>query len=319
MALAFAGQKGWDYDEFGSKVSAMMRDSGTMSDFRGILRRFDDAPDAYLYATIGRGDNHLQRPYLALLASMPPANMAPFAKRGGALWHDGFWARFAFVAPSRGDQPPSGEFPEGERIMPAALMKPLRAWHDRLGVPDVGIVPRKDTDGKPTRDFDVTVTARPPEVCTLGTGVREAFYRYYSGLRRLAAASDNTDLDANYSRFAEKALRVALLLASLENVARIELRHWARAQAIAERWRQSLHNLYSEINAGQDEEGRNEDRVFEIVKRLGAATPMDVRRYAPDLSTNDAAAILDRLARAGALQVVEKTRKGTLRYGMGES
>ncbi len=38
LALAFAGQKGWDYDEFGAKVSAMIRDSGPMADFRGILR-----------------------------------------------------------------------------------------------------------------------------------------------------------------------------------------------------------------------------------------------------------------------------------------
>ncbi len=115
QALAFAGQKGWDYDEFGAKVSAMMRDSGPMADFRGILRRFDDAPERYVYDTVARGENRLTRPYLALLASMPPANMAPYAKRGGALWHDGFWARFAFVAPGRGEQPPAGEFPEGAR------------------------------------------------------------------------------------------------------------------------------------------------------------------------------------------------------------
>ena len=34
----------------------------------------------------------------------------------------------------------------------------------------------------------------------------------------MAAASDNTDLDANYSRFPEKALRVAMLLGLLGGV-----------------------------------------------------------------------------------------------------
>ncbi len=125
---------------------------------------------------------------------------------------------------------------------------------------------RKDLDGKPTRDFDVNVAAQPPQVCTLGAGVRDAFYRYYTALRSLAAASDNTDLDANYTRFAEKALRVAILLASLDDRGAgpafsgvIELRHWARGQAIAERWRQSLHNLYMQIQrrAGR---GRAEGR-----------------------------------------------------------
>ena len=319
LALAFAGQKGWDYDEFGSKVSAMMRDNSTMADFRGILRRFDDAPDRYVYDTVGRGENRLTSPYLALLASMPPANMAPYAKRGGALWHDGFWARFAFVAPGRGDQPPAGEFPEGPRVMPPNLTQSLRAWNDRLGVPDVDVVQRKDIDGKPTRDYDVTVTARPPEVCTLGVGVREAFYRYYSGLRGLAAASDNTDLDANYSRFAEKALRVAILLASLENRGVIELRHWARAQEIAERWRQSLHNLYAEINRGQDEERQKEDRVIAIVRRLGMATANQVHQYAPNISTTGAKTILKDLELAGALLVKGENRKHNLLYAVSES
>lgn len=322
--LAFAGQKGWDYDEFGGKVSAMMRDSGSMSDFRGILRRFDDAPPDYAYVTVGRGENRLQRPYLALLGSMTPADMGPYAKRGGALWHDGFWARFAFVAPAPEDQPTMGKFPEGVRSFPPDLLTPLRIWHDRLGVPDVDIVPQKDTDGKPVREnghlvSDVSVTARPPEVCTLRLGVSDAFYAYHDALTTLAAGSDNTDLDGNYSRFAEKALRVAMLLASLENLGAVELRHWARAQAIAERWRRSLHNLYRTLNAGQDEEVRNEDRVIEIVRRLSMATPTDVHRYAPDISTSSVASILERLAHAGALQMTEKTRKGTPRYSAGES
>lgn len=319
LALAFAGQKGWDYDEFGSKVSAMMRDSGSMADFRGILRRFDDALDKYVYDTVGRGENRLTRPYLALLGSMTPAEMVPHAKRGGALWNDGFWARFAFVAPSPDDRPTKGRFPEGPRVVPVDLVQGLRAWHDRLGVPDVDVVQRKDGDGKPTRDFDVTVIARPATACALAAGVEDAFYSYHDALTTVAADSDNQDLDGNYSRFAEKALRVAILLASLENGGVIELRHWARAQAIAERWRQSLHNLYLTLSAGQHEDARNEDRVIEIVRRLGAATPTDIRRRAPDLSTSEAASILERLASAGALQVLEMTRKGTPRYGIGES
>jgi hypothetical protein len=319
LALAFAGQKGWDFDEFGSKVSAIMREAGSMADFRGILRRFDDAPTSYTYATVGRGENRLTRPYLALLASMTPADMLAYAKRGGALWHDGFWARFAFVAPSPEDQNTMGRFPEGLRVFPADLVQKLRAWHDRLGTPAVDVVARKDSDGKPTHDFDVTVTAQPPEVCSLAADVREAFYAYHDGLVGIAAVSDNADLDGNYSRFAEKALRVAILLASLENHGKIEMRHWARAQSIAERWRASLHNLYRTLNLAQSEAVRNEDRVTDLVRRLGLATATDVRRYASDLATTEIATILDRLARAGMLRVAEKTRKGTLRYAMGES
>ena len=111
-----------------------------------------------------------------------------------------------------------------------------------------------------------------------------------------------------------------MLLSSLENGGRIELRHWARAQAIAERWRESLHHLYRTMNAGQDEASRIEDQVAEIVQRLGAhgTTPTDVRRYVRSLSTTEASTILDRLTKAGVLRS-EKTRKGTLRYEYCES
>ena len=320
LRLAFAGQKGWDFDEFGAKVSSMMRDSGVMADFRGLLRRFDDCPKSYSYATIGRGENAIERPYLTILASLTPADMAPYAKPSGALWRDGFWARFAFVAPSPDAQPSFGRFPSGARILPYDLISKLRRWHDSLGVPDVDVVQRIDAEGKPTDEFNVTVTARPPQDCQLGTGVFERFYAYHDALTALAAASDNADLDGNYSRFAEKALRVAMLIASFENAGRIELCHWARAQTIAERWRESLHNLYRTMNSNQDEAGRVEDQIAETVKRLGAkgATPTVVRRYVRNVSTTEAATILDRLTKAGVLRS-EKTRKGTMRYEYCES
>jgi len=44
IKLAFAAQRGWFFDEFGQKISAIMRDGGFMADFRGLLRRFDDTP-----------------------------------------------------------------------------------------------------------------------------------------------------------------------------------------------------------------------------------------------------------------------------------
>ena len=40
--LALVGQRGWFYEEFGTKVRAMMRDGSTMASFRGLLRKFDD-------------------------------------------------------------------------------------------------------------------------------------------------------------------------------------------------------------------------------------------------------------------------------------
>ena len=41
--LAFAGQRGWYAEEFGQHLDAMMREGGTISEFRGILRRLTTA------------------------------------------------------------------------------------------------------------------------------------------------------------------------------------------------------------------------------------------------------------------------------------
>lgn len=322
LRIAFASQKGWDFDEFGHKVAAMMRDSGPMADFRGILRKLDDCPKSYEYLTIAHGSVLLDRPYLSLLGSMTPADMRPYAKPGGALWGDGFWARFAFVAPPPEEDPIMGRFPTGTRSIPHELSAPLRNWHNQLGSPTVEVVERNEADenGKPrAKKWDVYAGPAPVQTCVLSAGVFDAFYNYHDALVTLAQGNDNTDLDGNYSRFAEKALRVAALLASLENRGLIELRHWARAQAITERWRQSLHNLYRTLNATRSEESRNEDRVTEIITKLGTATGADVHRFAPDIATTEAVVLLDRMTRAGVLQCVSKTHKGTQRYSLIES
>ena len=95
--LLFAGQRGWMFEEFGGKVSAMMRDGSVMSEYRALMLRFDDCDQTYEYRTISRGTETIQNPYLALLANVTPAYLQPFAGRGAPLWADGFFARFVFL------------------------------------------------------------------------------------------------------------------------------------------------------------------------------------------------------------------------------
>lgn len=78
----------------------------------------------------------------------------------------------------------------------------------------------------------------------------------------------------------EKAARIALLLASIESVRddgtlgerQIELRHWARAQAIVERWRVCLHQLVATLNQQPIEpeerlQRRIEDRILAVIRK----------------------------------------------------
>jgi hypothetical protein len=120
LKVGFAAQRGWFYEEFGNGIAAMTQASGYMSDFRGLLREFDDCPDQYEYITKARGAEIIQQPYLALLANLTPADLRPVAGRGAGVWGDGFLARFSFITP-----PPAeislARFPVGERVISEAL------------------------------------------------------------------------------------------------------------------------------------------------------------------------------------------------------
>ena len=171
-------------------------------------------------------------------------------------------------------------FTAEDRIIPTSLSDPLRTWHKRLGEPDVYLEDLIDAKGKPSgrrRPVIEPVAIRP---CTMDAEIVDAFYAYHDGLISLIQSGKNEDLDGSYSRFAEKALRIATLLASLENDGRIESRHWIKAQCIAERWRRGLHSLYNQVNTPEpSEEAAKEEKITSIVGKLGQCTAAKVRLY----------------------------------------
>ena len=312
--VAFASQKGWFYDEFGQKVSAMMRDGGHMADFRGLLRKFDDTPIMYEYETIGRGKDIVYAPYLALLANLTPADLQPYAKRNSALWNDGFWARYAFLTPPAYAPRKNGRFPSEERHTPPMLYTKLRQWHNRLGIPVVQIVER-ETDGAKAK-FDLLTTPPESKLCIMADGVYDAFYNYSDALIDIVTQGDLTDLDGNYSRLPEKAMRVAMLLASLENNERIEMCHWARAQQVAEVWRRNLHNLYDQI-VGNAEEPKSiavEDRIFQLIGERGPITKREACQSIRGLDSDTANKTFKALVDAGYLAAQKDGR--TERFGI---
>lgn len=292
--LAFAGQRGWYFEEFGQGIAAMMRRDGPMTDFRGLLRRFDDTPDRYESGTIGRGNDIVERPYLALLVSMTPADLAPFAQRGSSLWGDGFLARFALITPPNGARR-RGRFPKGERTIPANLIMPLQAWHQRLGISRVELIDEKgmSRDGKSISTIRAKTHAGSPVILELTEEVFEAFYAYDDGLNEVSTKIAIEDLDGNYARFSEKALRLAAIFASIGQSDRIEFKHWARAQSVVERWRAGLHNLHYQLNAPHiSGEVENEERILKIIRKLKGATVREIRQYTK-LSTRQIQLALD--------------------------
>jgi hypothetical protein len=308
MRLGFCGQRGWYAEEFGSWLASMTRTDGVMADFRGLLRKLDDCPPDYSRSTIARGDEVIHRPYLALIANLTPADLRPVAKKGTQLWGDGFLARFAFVTPPR-DEVLTAQFPKGRRSYPSELTKPLVDWHRQLGLPKVEMEDQVDRDGNPTGEKVATIEPPEPHLCTLADDVWDAIQRYNIGVLEIAQGSELTDLDGNYGRLHEKALRVASLLASLENGGEIELRHWARAQEVVERWRLYAHRLYEQVTELEfSQQAEIEDKVLDAVSRWQGTekypdglTPNEIGRFVWGLGAGEVKHYADQLVAAGVL------------------
>lgn len=308
MRLAFKAQRGWYHEEFGSGLASMMRADGVMADFRGLLRKWDDCPDDYTRDTIARGVEHVEAPYLALIANLTPADLKPVAKRGMQLWGDGFLARFAFITPPA-NTVNDERFPKGKRVIPSEISSPLVKWHLRLGVPDVHITDVQSDDGQTIERKRVTVGELPVNILQISNDVWDAYYRYDHAILDIARKSDKTDLDGNYGRLAEKALRIAALFASLGDCDTIALNHWARAQEIVERWRLYTHRLYNQVTElDYSEQKEIEDKLLDTLRRWQGSedysngmTANEIGRFIRGLGSVEVGLTADGLCKVGVL------------------
>ena len=281
LRVAMAGQRGWYYDEFGQAIAAMMKANGPMADFSGLLRRLDDCRDTYSYSTRSHGQERIDKPYLALLANMTPADLRTYADKGNDFWRDGFWARFAFITPPvRAFK--NASFAPDEVPVPFQLVEALRSFHARLGMPAITITAITDEHGRDTGHYRVERSPLSEQPCRFHQDAYRAYDRYRLALRELLASSDNQDLDGSYTRLSDRALRIAALVASLENGGHIELPQWARAQEIAELMRRNLHELYHQVNT-QPEEHSLEDSIVDYLNTLAgkAVTIREMRHFGP--------------------------------------
>ena len=314
--LAFAGQRGWHYEEWGGMLHQMARKDSPMAEFHDLLRRLDDGEDKHDGVTIARGDERLTRPYLAMLCNATPHDLATFMRPGGNYWHDGFWPRFAFVTPLATETPARARQPSGLAELPTALVQPLQRWHRRLGIPQATLkeIERK---GKGTGKYRASVEALPCHLLTLAPDVEEAYYAYNEALLDMIIARQiPPDLDSCYGRFHDKALRIAMLLTSLAGATTITLPHWAYAQQVAEDWRHMLHQLV-DTAAGAIPATRAEileEKIESALGRHGALTARGLGRHVRRYDSRELASALDAMTKVGR---ITKTPEGkTCRYAL---
>ncbi len=315
--LAFAGQRGISMEEWGGMLEQMNRAESAMAAFHSLLRTLDDGEKDFENDTITRGYEGLDFPYLAVLTSATPRDLVKCMEEGSKWWHDGFWARCAFLTPAPDEQPSMAHHPRGGYVVPASLIIPLADWHRRLGVPTVQMVEDLDPRGKPTGLWAAEVSPLPQQQLTIDSAVSDAYEAYDDGLGTLLIRGDvPNDFNACYGRFHAKALRMALLFASFAGERSIQLHHWSAAQQIAETWRMNLHQLYASLSDDQplSKEEAIEGKILRYLSRAGQATARDIHRYCNIKDSSLLHKTLVALERTEQL-IVEKHGR-TTRYGL---
>lgn len=324
IRAGFSSKRGWYYDEFGQHIQSMMKETGFMSEFRSMFRRIDDNKADISNSTISRGLDEASDPYLALLGNLTPRDLKPYARKGATLWGDGFLARFAIVTPPAKCEASRQKFPDGERVIPYDLLEPLRMMHERLGFPDVHVttIPAKKKNDNPT--YEVNVSSYPITNISLNQGVIDRYYDYYYRLRAcIEKELIPDDLYGNYVRFHEKALRVAMIITSINDMDIIDVQTWELAESITERWRISLHESYEQVTKIDVEEEMEDSatkksvtgNIYQVLHRNTgkSMTANDIRRYVRNATVTEIEERLSYMINKGMV-LISKENKGTKYY-----
>lgn len=315
--LAFAGQRGWYFEEWGGMLNQMARRDSPIAAFHELLKVLDDPNEHFSSDTIARGLESIRAPYLALLAAATPHDLEYFTKPGSPYWHDGFWPRFAFIVPRPDEAPNLARRPRGLAVMSASLAGALNEWHRRLGIPVAVVEPVLDSKGKPTGVWRRQPVALPCQHVPIDADAEDAYYAYNEALLQMAInKSVAEDLKACYGRFHEKCLRIALLLASLNDAPSLTLSHWARAQQVTEHWRLMLHQMIDLVAMSRpiSREQELEDRIEKLIARDGPRSARDCRTYIRGYTSRDIQQALVAMVSVDRLMEIKTQR--TKRYGI---
>jgi hypothetical protein len=288
--LQFAGQRGWIYEEFGSKVTAMMNDASNHSEYKRLFRVIFDSLPAFETETLTRGNEKIYRPYIALLGMQTPADLVRYAGKNNSLWNDGFWPRFIFASPPQETAADYTTAPSGKRSTPRHLIAPLRNWHLAMRIPSsvesiesTELTIQEIKQGKKPKDKYVITKdpdMHPETIITWDVDARDAMDRYDRAMFNMSKGIPE-DLRGLYARQTNKALRIAGLFASMAGSTTITLSHYARAQAIMEIFRTELHHVYDTTTTTTVDTGARkiEDKLIQLIgANVTGVTKRDIYR-----------------------------------------
>jgi hypothetical protein len=282
LKLAFSAQRGWKYDEFGDFLQEIMASKGYNALFYRLIKQLYDDNPTFTYDTGARGEEEINMPSLSIIGTATPDSLVDIPRK---VWLDGEFARIVFVAPPL-DSVRLQSAPDGEATVPYKITHPLQEWHERLGIPPCRIIDVEEQESaleaahgkekgkkkQPSEPYKVERGEYPQnKLSWYGTGIREAHEAYYQALVQMDVAyAIDPRLNASYVRLPDMALKIAMLLASLENNGKMLMKHWARGQQITERWRANLHELVFQLSIGKEGSGgfgEIQDKIIDVLTK----------------------------------------------------
>jgi putative DNA primase/helicase len=321
-AFGFAAQRGWFYEEWGGVLHQMRRADSPQAELNKLLIVLEEGNPQFSTGTIHRGLEQIDAPYLALLANATPQDLIPFMGEGDPWWQGGFWPRFICVTSPPDAEATLAPLPRTTYTEPSALVVKLHDWHTRLGMPDVEIEEGTRDNGRRTGRWQGTVSNFPRQVMEIDDEVYDAYEAYNLVLLEMFKSTNpdfflSEDLRPWYGRAHEKALRIAMLLASVDGETVITLPYWQEAQALLEMWRESLHTLVARIEASSDmsPQGRRKAKIERRIEGLlalnGSMTARAMQKHLKGVASEELSSVLRSMTDIGNL-VADKHGKKIL-------
>lgn len=285
----FAGQRGIILDEFSSLLGSMKKDY--MAGFIELLMRMYDNQDYEQHHTKSGGMIVVKYPGLSIFGATTPAAMARATT--AEMWENGAMARYLMMFR---DEPLPYNPNYISFIPPQSLTAPLAKLHKTL--PPIKANDMLEGEQSELRPIQAAIT--PEAHAAYQAYTKAVFYDMLNG-----------DLDerlhGNYRRMHIQAVKTALALACIDwsesdptDLPRIELGHWAIAQAIAEKGRASLHRLMPVLSQSSDSRAQRE--ILTTLKNYGAITIRDIVRLT-GRKTNDVRSALEVLQESGEVEM----------------
>lgn len=307
---AFAAQRAWMVDEVDAFYAGLQRDY--QSGISGLLRRFYDCPPSYTRETQGGGRVMVENIALNFFGAATTVGMRPYLGIE-TQWHNGMWPRHILLAPDATPAWVDADDEDAPMRLPPSLVTGLRRVYKLFPIPRAELV-EPEKGALDQRPYVVVHHKAAADPVVLAPGVLAAHEAYRKATSHTLRASPRVDelLQGTYARFAERAMKIAMLLAVLDAEALpvvIELRHWARAQQIVERHRALLHRLW--VDQVETDQVRLSERVMQKLRDAAPASrdARTLQQLCHIKTARETKEILGLLVEAGVVVEIKIDRK----------